>query len=219
MATDNDGGYMPVADVEEALPDGIKNYLRVKILNKAEPGVQSVTGNSVDNTDPLNPVVNDKAHFAAITTDTVNIGIDAANPSFFPGMVFSPGTSGFNINPADGAVQNNTGRTLVDVIGTVSFQPSKAGGGTTVLHLASQSSSNGVDWSINPNSLRVVEVSNTGETFKTSLSLAFNWPDQVYIRFVCYAFSGGAISFVSPSDTIGGDPVIGASVAWELSER
>lgn len=37
MATDNDGGYMPVADVENALPAGTKNYLRVKILNKDAP--------------------------------------------------------------------------------------------------------------------------------------------------------------------------------------
>lgn len=62
-------------------------------------------------------------------------------------------------------------------------------------------------------------MSNSGETFKTSLSLAFNWASGDYIRFVCYAFSGGAISFESPSGTIGGDPIVGASVAWELTEK
>ena len=34
MATDDNGqGYMPVADVDQALPEGTKNYLRVKIVN------------------------------------------------------------------------------------------------------------------------------------------------------------------------------------------
>jgi len=34
MATDDNGqGYMPVVDVDNAIPAGIKNYLRVKILN------------------------------------------------------------------------------------------------------------------------------------------------------------------------------------------
>lgn len=161
----------------------------------------------------------EKSHFIAATTDTVTISGDAANPSTFTGLQLTSGSVGFSIRTSDGAVQNISGRQLGDCIGTISFQPNKEGGGTSIVSLSSQLSADGTSWTANPNSLRVIEVSNNGETFKTAVSLAINWPDQYYIRFVAYETGGGSIDFESPTDTVDGNVIVGASVVWELSEQ
>lgn len=170
------------------------------------------------NDDATEISVIDRSHFIAISTNTVPIGTDAANPSVFTGMSFTPGSIGFELRGSDGAVKNTSGRTLQDCAGTISFQPNKTGGGTTVMQLSSQISADGVSWDANPASLRVIEIPNNGETFKTAVSIAINWPNDYYVRFVAYISDGGGVSFESPSETIAGNPVFGASVVWELRE-
>lgn len=158
------------------------------------------------------------AYFVAVSSSTINVGIDPDSPSFITGLVIGSERGGFTVD-ANGAVTNNTGRLISAVTGTISFQPDKDGGGTTQLDLWSEISNDGVTWTQNSGSLRTMEVSNSGETFKTSVSLAFNWTAGSMIRFRMFSAGGGAISFVAPTATVlGGEVVTGASAIWELKE-
>ena len=162
----------------------------------------------------------EKQHFAVSTLETVTINNSPTAPSFFTDLILNPLSVGFELTPATGAVKNVSGRLLKSCSGTISFQPDKGVGGTTLLHLWSERSSDGVAWTQNETSLRSIEISNSGETFKTSVSGVSNWNDGEFVRFRCYAVSGGAIDFSSPTDTVlGGEVIVGSSILWELIER
>lgn len=162
----------------------------------------------------------DKKFFFASTLETVTINDSPTAPSFFTDLELNPNSKGFELTPATGAIRNVSGRLLKACVGSISFQPNKGVGGVTLLHLWSERSSDGVTWTQNENSLRSIEISNSGETFKTSISAVGDLADGEYTRFRCYALSGGAIDFVSPTDTVlGGEVIRGASIIWELSER
>ena len=161
-----------------------------------------------------------KQHFSLVSVQTVAIGIDPDAPSFLTGFAIDENSIGFELTASTGAVKNVSGRLLKGCSGTISFQPNKGLGGTTVLHLWSERSSDGITWASNPNSLRSIEISNSGETFKTSFSGVRDWEEGEYVRFRSYAFSGGTIDFESPTDTVlSGEVISGASVLWELVER
>lgn len=163
----------------------------------------------------------ERMHFVAGSIEDVTIGTDPNNPSFLTDMFLAAGGFGVTIDTPTGAVKNVTGRTIAQAVGTISFQPDKAGGGTTLLHLWSERSmDNGVTWIQNSNSLRAIEISNNGETFKTSLSAVLDWENDSLLRFRVYALSGGAVTFSSPTDTVlGGEVIDGYSIAWELGEN
>jgi len=161
-----------------------------------------------------------KAYLYCGTLDTVSIGIDGDAPSLFTGLGTLVTNNDFLISAVDGSAQNKTGRVLDACLGTVSFQPNKLGGGTTIVNFWSERSTDGIVWTQNSNSLRILEVSNSGETFKTTVSSALDWQIDEFIRFRVYAATGGAIEFTSPSDTVlGGEVIQGYSVLWELGER
>ena len=75
-------------------------------------GVQSVTGEGVDNADPANPIIIDKSYFIASTESTVSINADPSSPSFLTGLIASSNTENFTVSAVDGSVINNTGRTI-----------------------------------------------------------------------------------------------------------
>jgi hypothetical protein len=199
-----------------------KQWRKVKLAGGWEDwhsGVITVAGSMVNNADPSNPEIIDKAYFAAMTETTITLGIDPNAPSFLTGLALSPNTVGFAVDILDGAVKNETGRDITTMIGTISFQPSKAGGGTTQVNLWSERSADGVVWVQNSESLRSIEIANNGETFKTSVSAVSDWLSGEFLRFRAYAAVGGAIDFVSPTATVlGGEVITGSSVLWELVE-
>lgn len=159
-------------------------------------------------------------HFIAASLSTVTVGTSANSPSFLTGMNISDASAGFTGIDANGAIVNESGREIKSMTGSISFQPDKSGGGTTSLSLWSERSDDGVTWTQNSESLRTIEVANNGEAFKTSISAILNWEDGHYLRFRVYASGGGAVSFISPTDTVlGGEVIVGASVIWELSEH
>lgn len=199
-----------------------RNKLLEEILAATSTGggVQSVTGDSVDNADPSNPVIIEKQHFIAASLLTIIVGTDANSPSFFTGMSLISSSTGFTSIDTNGVIVNESGRVIKSMSGSISFQPSKSGGGTTSLSLWSERSIDGATWTQNSESLRTIEISNNGETFKTSISLILDWEDGHYLRFRIYASGGGSVSFVSPTDTVlGGEVITGASAVWELSEN
>lgn len=164
--------------------------------------------------------ISKSAVFLATTTSEVNIGIDPNTPSFLTGMSMSGNSYGFEINQIDGSVKNVTGRIIGMCTGSISFQPNKEGGRVTQINMWSERSLDGIQWEQNSDSLRTLEISNSGETFKTTISFVENWGINEYIRFRLYCPSAKGLSFISPSDTVlGGETIVGSSVIWELSEK
>lgn len=163
--------------------------------------------------------LNNKAYFLATSDTEVAIVDDANSPSFLTGLELEGGNGSFEISNVDGSVKNITGRILKTLTGSVSFQPDKLGGGTTVLYFWSERSLDNINWVQNSKSLRVVEVNNNGETFKTAASYVNEWLDGEYVRFRVFAFSGGSTILTTPSaSVINGIPVVGHSIIWELKE-
>lgn len=228
MATDENGqGYMPVADVDEELPVGTKNWLPVKILNKASGGgVQSVTGNLVNDDDPINPVVDMPIHMSMLSIATINVSGGLANPSyingFIPGMKSDPGLVPTLTGPlADqdtGAILNNTGRTIT-MNGSIAYLTVFTGFSGN-MSVWSERSSDGINWTPNANSFRPWDVSFISGGSVTQKSAVLEWADGEYLRFALSNQGGGTLSLQSLSETVNGSQSVESlSVYWTLDEN
>lgn len=159
--------------------------------------------------------------FIVGTLDTINVSDDADNPSFFTSFAHLGSDSGdYIIDPVDGSIQNNTGRTIDKLIGGLSFQPFRNGGGffsSELIYLWSERSTDGINWTQSPLSLRTFEIGNTSETFRTTISALATFLPGEKVRFRFYSTDDN-ITFESTSTVSNGQTLIGASVAWELQE-
>ena len=166
-------------------------------------------------------MIENKAYFLTTTDEEVTISTDNDSPSFLTDMELENNSGDFELMSTIGSLKNISGRNIKLMTGTISFQPNKSGGGTSVMHLWSERSiDDGVTWIQNSHSLRVLEISNSGETFKTSVSYVNDWADQECVRFRSYIYSGGDVNLDAPTDTVSNGAVInGHSVIWELSEK
>lgn len=163
--------------------------------------------------------ISQKAHFLAFSEDTEIISADKDAPSFLPGFVCDC-AAGFELTDvAKGTIRNVSGRT-VTVTGTISFRPVKGVGGTVVVSVLSERSTDDITYVVKQGSLIPVEVSSTGQSFKTSVSFAVTWANGEYIRFRAYTDGAATLSFEQSSDTVlGGQAITGHSMIWELSEK
>ena len=159
------------------------------------------------------------AYFVVYKLDPVNINFDASNPSFFNDLLLSS-ARGFELwDSATGSVKNKTGRKIAWCEGTINFQPNKDSGGISLLKLVSERSNDeGLTWIPNELSLRSIEISNSGETFRTVISAVIDWKPNEIIRFRCYNASGAEITFEQPADIINGEIYAGPSLLWSLRE-
>lgn len=173
-------------------------------------GVETVTGENVDNTDPRNPVVNTEPmlSFGVFTKNRVplvgGISVDEANPTYLTGLQFSEEVGGFalvTVGPwADtGAVLNNTGFDI-DVIGTFSYYPDNSGG-TSRIDMWSETSADGITIAENADSARSIEVASSGESSGTKSSRFLNWKNGEMVRFAFTDTGGGDCAFVVPTVT------------------
>lgn len=162
----------------------------------------------------------DMVSFVVFTNETQTINEDETNPSFFTDLILGNANKVSLHDPITGAVRNESGKTIPYLEGTLNFQPNKTGGGTSRLHLISErSTDNGLTWFGNYNSLRSIEVSNSGETFKTVISILYDWLPGELCRFRCFNDAGGNMVFEAPSDTILGEIYTGPALLWTLQQR
>lgn len=180
-------------------------------------GVQSVTGELVDNTDPLNPAVKNGASFFASSFDTITITDSTVLPSFLGPLTLDHNDEITLIDAVTGAVRNDSGR-VITMTGSINYNPNKGGGGTTTLNLVSErSDDNGVTWFGNLNSRRSIEINNSGESFGTKLSLIVDWEPGQLLRFRAWRVSGSLV-FESSDASALGQTFTTPSLVWELSE-
>jgi hypothetical protein len=158
--------------------------------------------------------------FLSYSDDVIAVSTDANAPSFLTGLTVLGNTSFSLFDAATGAVRNDTGRVINKLDGTISYHPNKIGGGTALLQIFSEKSTDGgATYSINQGSLRPVEVSNTGESFKTAVSFLADWQPDEIIRFRIFEDNGVTVT-LDPSSTtaLSGQTITGHSVIWTLAE-
>lgn len=210
--------------------------------------VQGGTNISIDNTDMQNPIVNLNGNFVqAVTTsgtrlsntgtaeipniniadianlaiesfDTITVSDNPDNASFITGMQLSNESNGFAITDInEGVIQNTSGREL-KLLGSVEMHPDKTGGGTEALRLYSEISSDGVVWTVNPNSLRITEVDGNSESYISYCS-DIVFPTGSYVRFRLFCGDSDEVDITSLQETVSnGQTVICPSFKWRLGE-
>ena len=161
-----------------------------------------------------------KIHFGAYTVDTITVSTNAMAPSYVTGVTLSP-TGSAEIAIADaatGAVVNNSDRAIT-MQGTVTYQVDNGTGGTAQLLVWSErSDDNGVTWTLNDNSLRTSEVSNTSASSQTKSAAIADWQPGQWNRFVFANVGAGSLTLDSPSATVAGGVVGGFSFFFALVE-
>ncbi len=168
----------------------------------------------------------DRQHFYMSSSDTISIGDDPDNPSYVTGLVKATTSTdgivtaltGASLDTDEGAVQNNSGRTLT-MTGTFSYQPDNTGAASRV-EVWSERSSDGATWTENAGSARSVEVSSANEASGTKFSAVSEWLDGEYLRFAMYDSGSGSISYVPLTLSVNGgtDNASGPSFVWALEE-
>jgi len=172
--------------------------------------VESVTGENVDNTDPLNPVVLPEMvlSFGVVTSDRIplvgGISTSAAAPTYATGLSLSEVSGGFELVTTGpwantGAVLNNTGFDI-DVIGTFSYYPDNSGG-TSRIDMWSETSADGIIIVENAGSARSIEIASSGESSGTKASRFLSWKNGEMVRFAFTDTGAGDCAFAPPSVT------------------
>lgn len=206
---DNTSGLISPADLRQGLQQITSSNLNLDELTQQD-ALGQITSNGA---------FVDKVGFLALSQTAFTVSGDAANPSYMP-IDSLLNISGIELfDGPTGAIKNVSGRTIIVTSGTISFNPDRAGGGTSTLNLVSEKSGDeGVSWIGNLNSLRKIEVASNNESFQTKISLTVNWAPNEILRFRVYETGGGSIDFIPTSETILGQPFTGASMIWELEE-
>lgn len=178
-------------------------------------GVQSVTGDAVDNTDPLNPTISKGASIILRSQSTINLG-NATNPSFLLNAIVEHSRGVTLTDASEGVIRNDTGRPL-NMIGSFSYNPDQTSGGRSVIHIISETSTDGVTWTGNLNSDRKVEITSSTESWQTKSSDVVGWQPGDYLRFRFFTGQGG-IRFVVTGVEVLGQVFNSPSVRWSLAE-
>lgn len=180
----------------------------IKIIEVIKRGAQGIPG-ITDHPE--------QTGFFAYSDDTMLLSEDGNNPSYMTGFVFDS-DGNFTLTDANtGAIRNDSGRVL-NMSGTFSYTPIiVGGGGSRTVHIVSESSVDGINWTPFPGSHRPVDVSNSITSFKTTVSFVLNWPVGAYGRFRMFT-TGGQVQLQPTSVAALGTTIAGRSVIFELSE-
>ncbi len=160
----------------------------------------------------------DVASFVAYSTENVSINDDADNPSFFTDLILAFSNK-IELIPELGAIRSLATEVIPFMEGTLNFQPEKTGGGVSNIHLVSERSFDGQNWVGNLSSLRSIEVSNSGETYKTVYSAIVGLMPGEMCRFRAYNAAGANIDFEAPVDNIIQQDFIGYPLLWSLTQK
>ncbi len=162
----------------------------------------------------------DKAAFYVRSEDVITVSADDTAASIFTGLAAVGTPNLVVVDAATGSIQNVAGRAIGPMVGSISFQPLKGGGGNAQrIRMWSELSPDGISWTTNLDSLRAVDVPNDGESFKTIVSFVTSIPDTYYLRFRFFSTGGGTLSLTPETELINGETITGPSVVWVLEEE
>lgn len=161
-----------------------------------------------------------RAHIGTGSLDTMVLTDSVADPSYITGFANTGANDGIELtDSATGTFQNTMGRTIVSAAGTISFHPTETGGGVGIMYLLSERSIDGITWTVNPLSLRRVEIPSNGESFATKVSSIANLLDGEYFRFRMYEAGSGGVTLTSETETVMGQSVVMPSATFILTEQ
>lgn len=163
-----------------------------------------------------NGAIYGKVHFILASSEDISISTDIDDPTYIEDFVVLD-SYGCSLRASDGSMTNDSGRTLGGVVGNLAMQI-EITGGTKTLYFWSESSTDGVTFTMIEGSAREREISNSNESFVSTVSFSPSWGDGNYVRFA-FACSGSSMNFTSPSITSNGTTIGGRSIVWELTEQ
>lgn len=156
-----------------------------------------------------------KQNFTFLSGGSVAVSTNAAAPSSFP-LFEREGTSSpeLLLDAATNSVFNN-GPDIGKLNGTLSFQPTGAGGDFVTLAIWSEMSADGINWTPIQDSLRTAAIKGNEDSYVTLSSRGAQFPSKNYVRW--QMFSDGPINIEPPAaHNAAGGSVGGVSVVWEL---
>lgn len=166
--------------------------------------------------DPSSSKLKTNTAFVAHSLTNVEVSQNITNPSYLAPITMIKARGIGIFNGADGSLINNTG-SLLTMIGTISFNPDKGSGGAVGLEIISERSNDGgLTWFGNLESRRSVEISNSGESFGTKLSIVQDWAPLQLLRFRVWV-SQGELTLVSTPTVVLGEEYTSPSIVWHLS--
>lgn len=176
-----------------------------------------------DNIDNVNIVANNissivnKAKFR-VRSET-SLVLDAKTNSKYITMLPLPDMVGFELHTTSNSMKNVSGRDL-DIIGTMAVQITTTSTTDIHVYVYSETSVDGVNWTVNSNSLRKIKVVKEGTDYLTVPSLLVNskWVNGTYNRFRFYKEGAGDVTITAVSDTVNGNTITGNSFLWTIHE-
>lgn len=158
------------------------------------------------------------ASFSVETNETL-VCPDVASPGIFTTLNQIKQIRGFEIDQTTASVKNVTGRS-VTMTGSMAVQLEQTGNQNATFFIASEKSTDGINWTYNPESLRVQEIAKDGVDYMTIPSLNIgDWNDGEYIRWVFAKTGTGGVTLSQPSQLMGVVNVLGQTFVWSMSER
>lgn len=195
------------------------NLAKISLVGNSITNVDLV-GNSIDNinivANNINSIVN-KSKFKVKSISSLSLDLKT-NPKS-PILTSLPDMVGFEISTGTNSIKNVSGRDI-DIIGTMSIQISTTSTSGVVIYAYSETSTDGVTWSMNAESLRKTKLDKDGTDYVTfpSMLISNKWVNGTWIRFRFYREGSGDATLNTVSDTVNGNSITGSSFLWALHE-
>jgi hypothetical protein len=126
---------------------------------------------------------------------------------------------GFEIDSINATVKNISGRTLT-MYGSLELSIEQTGGQPSTLHIASQKSTDGVNWEFIQDSYRAIYIAKDGVDIINLDSVnEFDWTHGMYTRWVFAKSGSGGVSIKQPSIAWSAETVLGRAIVWKMRER
>ena len=180
----------------------------------------NLVGASIDNVNTvainIASIVN-KAKFKVRSEATLTLA-DKTDTKF-PVITALPDMVGFEVHNASNSVKNISGRDL-DIIGSMAVQITTTSTTDIPVYVYSETSTDGINFTINLGSLRKIKVVKEGTDYLTvpSLLTTTRWVNGTYIRFRFYKEGSGSVTITSVTDTVNGNTLTGNAFLWTLHE-
>lgn len=191
-------------------------------INRVGNNINNVNtvGTNIDNVNivanNISSIVN-KAKFKV--RSEVSMSLDVKTNTKFPVITALPNMVGFEVDVITNSVKNISGRDL-DIIGDVAIQVTSTATTDVPVYIYSETSTDGINWTINQSSLRKVKIVKEGTDYISmpSLLITTKWLNGSYNRFRLYKEGAGDVSITPVTDTINGTTAIGHSFIWTIHE-
>ena len=158
------------------------------------------------------------ASFTVSSSETL-VCPSITTPSILASMSQVREINGFEIDIATMSIKNISGRTLT-MVGDVGIQFIQTGAQPAIVHVISEHSDDGINWTYNESSLREESVEKTGIMYMSIPSFNIDdWIDGRYIRFRFAKTGVGGVTLLSPSAVLSGNTVTGQTFVWTMRER